>query len=107
MRPPRAVRAVLAPGASGDRRHGRNLARATARAELREDRRDQARAAGAARPRGKLRFLDEARLVATLEHPNIAQVYEIGAVNGMYFFVMEYIDGADVRRLIETSIAKR
>src|SRR5262249_37798939 len=27
-------------------------------------------------------FLDEARLVATLEHPNIAQVYEIGAVNG-------------------------
>jgi serine/threonine protein kinase len=52
-------------------------------------------------------FLDEARLVATLEHPNIAQVYEIGAVNGMYFFVMEYIDGADVRRLIETSIAKR
>ena len=26
-------------------------------------------------------FLEEARLVATLEHPNIAQVYEIGAVN--------------------------
>src|SRR5437868_7312148 len=53
------------------------------------------------------RFLDEARLVATLEHPNIAQVYEIGFVNGSYFFVMEYVDGADVRRLIETSIAKR
>jgi serine/threonine protein kinase len=52
-------------------------------------------------------FLDEARLVATLEHPNIAQVYEIGAVNNSYFFVMEYVDGADVRRLIETSIAKR
>src|SRR5262249_54003200 len=32
-------------------------------------------------------FLDEARLVATLEHPNIAQVYEIGSVNGSYFFV--------------------
>jgi serine/threonine protein kinase len=52
-------------------------------------------------------FLDEARLVATLEHPNIAQVYEIGAVNGSYFFVMEYIDGADVRRLIETALSKR
>src|ERR1044071_5669208 len=38
-------------------------------------------------------FLDEARLVATLEHPNIAQVYEIGVVNGSYFFVMEYVDG--------------
>jgi serine/threonine protein kinase len=51
-------------------------------------------------------FLDEARLVATLEHPNIAQVYEIGIVNGSYFFVMEYIDGADLRRLIETAISK-
>jgi serine/threonine protein kinase len=51
-------------------------------------------------------FLDEARLVATLEHPNIAQVYEIGAVGGSYFFVMEYVDGADLRRLIEASLAK-
>src|SRR5579864_2983978 len=38
-------------------------------------------------------FLDEARLVATLEHPNIAQVYEIGQVGGSYFFVMEYVEG--------------
>jgi len=53
------------------------------------------------------RFLDEARLVATLEHPNIAQVYEIGFVNGSYFFVMEYVDGTDLRRLIEAAIAKR
>ena len=52
-------------------------------------------------------FLDEARLVATLQHPNIAQVYEIGAVAGSYFFVMEYVDGADLRRLIETAIARR
>src|SRR3954454_5679842 len=52
-------------------------------------------------------FLEEARLVATLEHPNIAQVYEIGIVNGSYFFVMEYVDGADLRRLIEAAIAKR
>src|SRR5262245_52843755 len=35
-------------------------------------------------------FLDEARLVATLEHPNIAQVHEMGVVGGSYFFVMEY-----------------
>src|SRR6185436_10741417 len=52
-------------------------------------------------------FLDEARLVATLQHPNIAQVYEIGSVGGSYFFVMEYVDGADLRRLIEGSLAKR
>jgi serine/threonine protein kinase len=48
-------------------------------------------------------FLDEARLVATLEHPNIAQVHEIGIVNGSYFFVMEYVHGADLRQLMETS----
>jgi serine/threonine protein kinase len=53
------------------------------------------------------RFLDEARLVATLEHPNIAQVYEMGSVSGSYFFVMEYVDGADLRRLMETAIARR
>src|ERR1043165_336498 len=52
-------------------------------------------------------FLDEARLVATLQPPNIAQVYEIGSVSGSYFFVMEYVDGADLRRLIEGSLAKR
>ena len=52
-------------------------------------------------------FLDEARLVATLQHPNIAQVYEIGTVGGSFFFVMEYVDGADLRRLIEAAVAKR
>jgi serine/threonine protein kinase len=51
-------------------------------------------------------FLDEARLVAQLEHPNIAQVYEIGSVSGSYFFVMEYVDGADLRRLIEAALLK-
>jgi serine/threonine protein kinase len=52
-------------------------------------------------------FLDEARLVASLQHPNIAQVYEIGTVGGAYFFVMEYVDGGDLCRLIEAAIAKR
>jgi tRNA A-37 threonylcarbamoyl transferase component Bud32 len=48
-------------------------------------------------------FLDEARLVATLEHPNIAQVYEIDQVGDSYFIVMEYVQGADLRRLIQAS----
>jgi serine/threonine protein kinase len=52
-------------------------------------------------------FLDEARLVATLEHPNIAQVHEIGLVNGSYFFVMEYVHGADLRHVMEASIKQR
>lgn len=49
-------------------------------------------------------FLDEARLVATLEHPNIAHVHEIGVVNGSYFFVMEYVSGGDLRQLMQRAI---
>ena len=51
-------------------------------------------------------FLDEARLVATLEHPNIAQVYEMGLVEDAYFFVMEYVHGADLRQLMEAAVRK-
>src|SRR5689334_19668846 len=42
-------------------------------------------------------FLDEARLAATLQHPNIADVYEVGEINGEVFFTMEYVHGQDVR----------
>ncbi len=42
-------------------------------------------------------FLDEAKLAATLDHPNIAHVYDMGTVDGNYFFTMEYVHGQDVR----------
>jgi serine/threonine protein kinase len=42
-------------------------------------------------------FLDEARLAATLQHPNIADVYDVGEDNGSYFFTMEFIYGEDAR----------
>ena len=45
-------------------------------------------------------FLEEARLAATLHHQNIVQVHDIGAEQGEYFFVMEYVHGEDVRRLL-------
>ena len=50
-------------------------------------------------------LLDEARLLATLNHPNIAQVYEIGRVNGSYFIAMEYVPGKDLRHVLERSAA--
>jgi hypothetical protein len=45
-------------------------------------------------------FLDEARIAATLHHPNIVQVYDIGLVRGSYFFAMEFLHGADLRRIM-------
>ncbi|MFH0899162.1 MAG: serine/threonine-protein kinase [Pseudomonadota bacterium] len=45
-------------------------------------------------------FLDEARIAATLHHPNIVQMYDIGAVEGAYFISMEYLHGEDVRTLM-------
>ena len=44
-------------------------------------------------------FLNEARLAATLHHPNIAQVYDIGVEDGDYFFAMEYVHGEDLDRI--------
>jgi len=49
-------------------------------------------------------FLDEARLTATLQHPNIAQVYDIGEFGGSYFFTMEFVRGADVRSMLKTAL---
>jgi serine/threonine protein kinase len=45
-------------------------------------------------------FLDEARLAATLHHPNLAQVYDIGKEGGSYFFTMEYIHGEDLDTVV-------
>ena len=45
-------------------------------------------------------FLDEARLAAQLQHPNIAQVYDVGKLGESYFFTMEYVHGITVRELM-------
>ena len=49
-------------------------------------------------------FLNEARLSATLHHPNITQVYDIGVEEGDYFFSMEYVHGEDLGRLNVTAL---
>jgi serine/threonine protein kinase len=51
-------------------------------------------------------FLDEARLAASLHHHNIVQVHDIGEQQGEYFFVMEYVHGEDVRKLL-TEVSSR
>lgn len=46
-------------------------------------------------------FLDEARLGARLSHTNIVSVLDIGAADNTYFLVMEFIDGCDLKALME------
>src|SRR6266567_3098343 len=45
------------------------------------------------------RFNREARALAKLNHPNIVGVHEFGQANGMPFFIMEFVDGPNLRQL--------
>src|SRR5262245_34695538 len=52
-------------------------------------------------PRFTKMLLTEARVSALLHHPAIVQVYELGDVDGEYFLTMEYVDGVDLRTLVD------
>jgi len=45
-------------------------------------------------------FLDEARLAASLNHQNVAQVFEVGREAGVHYLAMEYVHGQDLRALL-------
>ena len=52
-------------------------------------------------------FLDEARLSATLTHPHITEVYDVGADGDAPFFAMEYVHGANLRELMRAHARSR
>jgi serine/threonine protein kinase len=54
----------------------------------------------AADPEARAMFLDEARLVALLDHHNIAAVLDVDVVDGNHYLAMEYVHGADLRELL-------
>src|SRR5438132_8957409 len=49
------------------------------------------------------RFMREARSLARLNHPNIVTIYDFGEVEGLYYFSMEFVDGKNVRQLLEAN----
>ena len=51
-------------------------------------------------------FLDEARTSAHLSHSNCVQVFDIGVGDNTYFIVMEYVDGSDLKAIIEHKRAR-
>ncbi len=48
-------------------------------------------------------FLDEARLAASLTHPNIVQISDLGLADGCYFICMEYLAGEDFATVLRTA----
>jgi len=52
-------------------------------------------------PAFKERFMQEGRIVATLNHPNIVTIHEIGQVDEQYFIAMEYVAGKSLSEKIE------
>jgi serine/threonine protein kinase len=45
-------------------------------------------------------FVDEAKMVAGLTHPNIVQIFDLGRIDSTYFIAMEYIAGRDLRSIL-------
>jgi serine/threonine protein kinase len=46
-------------------------------------------------------FVDEAKLVAGLTHPNIVHIFDLGRIGASYYIAMEYVDGRDLRSTLK------
>src|SRR5579862_6844664 len=49
------------------------------------------------------RFNQEARITASLSHPNIIQIFDFGASTGTPWIAYEYVDGKSVREILDAS----
>lgn len=50
------------------------------------------------------RFIQEANLIAKMNHENIIQIYDIEEQDEMYFIIMEYLDGASLDKIIRHKV---
>jgi predicted Ser/Thr protein kinase len=47
------------------------------------------------------RFLQEARIAAALRHPNIVQIHDFGETDGLFYMIMEFIDGTSLKQRLD------
>lgn len=52
------------------------------------------------------RFAREARALAKLSHPNIVTVYDFGQADGLFYFIMEFVDGVNLRQAMRAGNLK-
>jgi TonB family protein len=52
-------------------------------------------------------FIDEAKLAAQLSHPNIVHIYDLGKIGRDYYIAMEYVEGRDLRSILNAAWRKR
>jgi hypothetical protein len=51
--------------------------------------------------RFRVRFLRESRLAASLDHPSVVPIYEAGERDGKLYLAMRYVEGSDLKTLLE------
>ena len=51
-------------------------------------------------------FIDEAKLAAQLNHNNIIHIYDLGKIGDDYFIAMEFVDGKDLRSILNSARAE-
>ncbi|HUU02594.1 MAG TPA: TonB family protein [Myxococcota bacterium] len=52
-------------------------------------------------------FLDEARILARFNHPNIVQIFDLGRVNNAYFLAMEFVHGLTMFKIFNLCARKK
>jgi serine/threonine-protein kinase PpkA len=51
------------------------------------------------------RFMNEARIVASLNHPNVVTIFDIGRTQDFIYMSMEYVEGGDLRSRLRNKLA--
>ena len=49
----------------------------------------------------RARFLEESRIAASLNHPNVIPIYDMGSQEGLLYIAMRYVSGTDLRQMIK------